>query len=183
MAIYSPLRSRRLAAQQAEATQRMIIFQLRQLTFALPLDKVHKATTYDRLYGDANGAGVLLTTYQGRELTVIDVDNKIFGQTPTVLPPLKSMMAKQSSHPDPEVGHLLVLQRADGQQIGLPIDSPPSIQSIAASAFLPLPKTDPQHGNLLCVSAAWGHVADPAAPELPQRATIFLLDATLVLID
>jgi chemotaxis signal transduction protein len=177
MAIYFPLRSRRLAAQQAEATQRMIIFQLRQSTFALPLDKVHKATTFDRLFGDANGAGVLLTTYQGRELTVIDVDNKIFGQAPTVLPPLKSMVAQQSS----QVGHLLVLQRADGQQIGLPIDSPPSIQSIAASAFLPLTATDPQHGNLLCVIAAWGNVADAAAPELPQRATIFLLDATLVL--
>ncbi len=183
MAIYSPLRSRRLAAQQAEATQRMIIFQLSQLTFALPLEKVHKATTFDWLYGDANGAGVLLTTYQGRELTVIDVGNKIFGQAPTVLPPLKSMMASPSSHADLAVGHLLVLQRADGQQIGLPIDSPPSIQSIAASAFLPLTKTDPLHGNLLCVSAAWGNVADPAAPELPQQATIFLLDATLVLTD
>jgi chemotaxis signal transduction protein len=183
MAIYSPLRSRRLAAQQAEATQRLIIFQLRQLTFALPLDKVHKATTYDRLYGDANGAGVTLTTYQGRELTVIDVDNKIFGQTPTVLPPLKSMLAKQSSHADPEVSHLLVLQREDGQLIGLPIDSPPSIQPVAASAFLPLIKTDPQHSKLLCVSAASGNIAETAAPESSQRTTIFLLDATLVLID
>jgi chemotaxis signal transduction protein len=179
MAIYSPLRSRRLAAQQAEATQRLIIFQLRQLTFALPLDRVHKATTYDRLYGDANGAGAILTTYQGRELTVIDVDNKIFGQTPTVLPPLKSMPANQSS----QVSHLLILQREDGQQMGLPIDSPPSIQSIAASAFLPLLKTDPQHGNLLCVSAAWSNVVETAASELSQRTTIFLLDATLVLID
>jgi chemotaxis signal transduction protein len=183
MAIYSPLRSRRLAAQQAEATQRLISFQLRQLTFALPLDRVHKATTYDRLYGDANGAGVTLTTYQGRELTVIDVDNKIFGQTPTVLPPLKSLLAKQSSHADLEVSHLLVLQREDGQQIGLPIDSPPSIHSVTASAFLPLAKTDPQYGNLLCVSAAVGNVAEAAAPELSQRTTIFLLDATLVLID
>jgi hypothetical protein len=183
MAIYSPLRSRRLAAQQAEATQRLIIFQLRQLTFALPLDKVHKATTYDRLYGDANGAGVLLTTYQGRELTAIDVGNKIFGQIPTVLPPLKSLMAKQSHQADPEVGHLLILQRADGQQLGLPIDSPPSIQSIAASAFLPLTKTDPRSDNLLCVSAAWDNVAEAAKPELSQRATIFLLDATLVLKD
>jgi chemotaxis signal transduction protein len=183
MAIYSPLRSRRLAAQQAEAMQRLIIFQLRQLTFALPLDRVHKATTYDRLYGDANGAGAILTTYQGRELTVIDVDNKIFGQTPTVLPSLKSIMAKQSSQADVEASHLLVLQREDGQQIGLPIDSPPSIQSIAASAFLPLTKTDPQHGNLLCVSAVWGNVVETAAPEVSQRATIFLLDATLVPID
>jgi chemotaxis signal transduction protein len=181
MAIYSPLRSRRLAAQQAEATQRLIIFQLRQLTFALPLDKVDKATTYDLLYGDANGAGVTLTTYQGRELTVIDVDNKIFGQTPTVLPPLKSLLAMQSSHADLAVGHLLVLQREDGQQIGLPIDSPPSIQSIAASAFLPLAKTDPRYGNLLCVSSASVNLTEAATTELSHRSTIFWLDAALVL--
>jgi chemotaxis signal transduction protein len=181
MAIYSPLRSRRLAAQQAEATQRLIIFQLRQSTFALPLDKVHKATTFDRLYGDANGAGVTLTTYQGRELTVIDVGNKIFGATPTVLPPLKSIIANQSNDSDLEVSHLLILQREDGQLVGLPIDSPPSIRPVAASAFSPLTTTDPQYGNLLCVSARWGEVAETAAPGLSQTTTIFLLDATLVL--
>ncbi len=183
MAIYSPLRSRRLAAQQAEATQRLIVFQLRQLTFALPLDRVHKATTSDRLYGDATGSGVTLTTYQGREITVIDVGNKIFGQTPTVLPPLKSLMAMPSSYIDLEVVHLLILQRQDGQQIGLPIDSPPSIQSVAASAFLPLAKTDPQYGNLLCVSAVSGQINDAATADLSQRKIIFWLDATLVLME
>jgi chemotaxis signal transduction protein len=177
MAIYSPLRTRRLAAQQAEATQRMIIFQLRQETCAIPLDRVSKATTFDRLYGDANHAGVTLTTHQGRELVVIDVGAKIFGDPATVFPPLKTLPVAT----DHNVSHLLMLQREDKQLIGLPIDSPPSIRSIAASAFRPLSDLDSQYSNLHCVSAISIDSSDATAQKLPQPASILLLDATLIL--
>ena len=177
MAIYSPLRTRRLAAQQAEATQRMIIFQLRQETFAIPLDQVSKATTFDRLYGDANHAGVTLTTHQGRELVAIDVGAKIFGDSATVLPPLKNLPVAV----DNNVSHLLIFQREDEQFIGLPIDSPPSIRSIAASAFRPLTDIDSQYSNLHCVSAISIDHPDAAGQKLPQPASILLLDATSIL--
>ena len=177
MAIYSPLRTRRLAAQQAVATQRMIIFQLRQETFAIPLDQVSKATTFDRLYGDANHAGVTLTTHQGRELLAIDVGAKIFGDPATVLPPLKSLPMAT----DNNVNHLLIFQREDNQLIGLPIDSSPSIRSIAASAFRPLSNIDSQYSNLHCVRAISIDRPDAAAQQLPPPASILLLDTTLIL--
>jgi chemotaxis signal transduction protein len=184
MAIYSPLRSRRLAAQQAESRQRIITFQLRQETFALPLDRMHKVTTIDRLYGDANGTGVSLTTYQGRELVAIDVGQRIFGNAPTVLPPLSSQpkstvtanstrQIEDAQSTDNLVRYLLILQCEDGNLVGMPIDSPPSIQSIAASAFHPLPAIYQQHSKIHCVSSL--------SIDLPDRPSIFLLDATLIL--
>lgn len=165
MAIYSPLRSRRLAAQQAEETERIITFQLREETFALQLNRVNQVTTLGRLYGDANDTGVSLTTYQGQELVVIDVGQQIFGQAPTVEPPAERDVEK--------VRYLLILQRENGQLVGFPIDSPPSIQSVAMSAFRPLPDIYRQHSNIHCVSCL--------SIDQPDRPAIFLLDATLIL--
>jgi chemotaxis signal transduction protein len=171
MAIYSPLRSRRLAAQQAEATQRLITFKLREETFALPLDRVQKVTTLDRLYGDANGTGVSLTTYQDRELVTIDVGVRIFGQTSPRLGAIASQTA-QSVDEGLQVRYLVILQTGDEGLIGLPIDSPPSIQSIARSAFRPIPDLYRQHSNIHCVSSL--------SIDRPDRPSIFLLDVALL---
>jgi chemotaxis signal transduction protein len=179
MAIYSPLRSRRLAAQQVEATQRLITFKLGEETFALPLDGVHKVT---KLYGDPGGTGVSLTTYQGRELVVIDVGHRIFGKAPQVLPPNPK---KGSGMVDPTrrsdlVRYLLILQsdpiaataEFDRRLVGLPIDSPPTIQSIQASAFQPLPEIYRQSSNIHCVSSF--------SIDIPDRPSIFLLDVAAI---
>jgi chemotaxis signal transduction protein len=175
MAIYSPLRSRRLAGKQVEATQRLITFKLRQETFALPLDRVHKVTTLDRLYGDPNRTGVSLTTYQGRELVAIDVAQRIFGNAPTIIPELdaESTISKERVQEHQEVRYLLILKTTADTLVGLPIDSPPSIQSIAMSAFRPLPEIYQHHSNLHCVSSL--------SVDLPDRPSIFLLDASLVI--
>jgi chemotaxis signal transduction protein len=179
MAIYSPLRSRRLAARQTEATQRLITFKLEGETFAIPLDRVHKAITLDaagerlgyRLYGDPQGTGVSLIAYQGRELVVIDVGRQIFGKAQQILPidrPKTATAVARTSMA--EVRYLLILQPEPERLIGLPIDSPPSIQSLQISAFQPLPAIYQQYRNIHCVSAM--------SLELPDRPSIFLLDVT-----
>ena len=182
MAIYSPLRSRRLAAQKTEATQRLITFKLREETFALPLTSVHKVTTIDRLYGDPHDTGISLTTYQGRELVVIDVGHRIFGKTPQVLPPSSphdrnpivtfDATATAADERAKLTRYLLILQPEPQRLVGLPIDSPPSIQSIQLSAFQPLPEIYRQHSNIRCVSSL--------SVDLPDRSAIFLLDIDLL---
>jgi chemotaxis signal transduction protein len=183
MAIYSPLRSRRLATRQTEATQRLITFKLGTETFALPLDRVRKVTTIDalgskpslgqRLYGDPNRTGVSLTTFQGRELVVIDVGQRIFGKSHSELLPTATTN-RDLAPIDPEIRYLLILQpetaatSEDRPLVGLPIDSPPSIQSIQLSAFKPLPDIYQQHSNIHCVSQM--------SIDLPDRPAIFLLD-------
>jgi chemotaxis signal transduction protein len=174
MAIYSPLRSRRLAAQQVEATQRTIVFKLGVETFAIPLADVQKVITLDRLYGDLHGTGVSLTTYQGRELVVIDVGHRIFGKPQQVLPPSpkRSPMVVESPRSSDLVRYLLILQPAPDRLVGLPIDSAPSIRSIPVSAFQPLPEIYRQHSNVHCVSAM--------SIDLPDRPSMFLLDVTSI---
>jgi chemotaxis signal transduction protein len=180
MAIYSPLRSRRLAAQQADKTKRLITFQLGREVFAVELDRVQKVTTIDRLYGDPHGTGVSLTTYQGQELVVIDVGQRIFGRSRRDLaPPIEDRVSNNAQSID-RVEYLLVLHAdlvgtatsADAQLIGLPIDSAPSVQSIPIAAFQPLPEIYRQHGNIHCVSSF--------AIELPDRPSIFLLDIAAI---
>jgi chemotaxis signal transduction protein len=184
MAIYSPLRSRRLAAKQAEATQRLITFKLGTETFALPLDRVRKVTTIDalganlgqRLYGDPNHTGVSLTTYQGQELVVIDVEHRIFGKIQSKILPSAISSSDVTAASQPEIRYLLIIQTETvdlaGARllVGLPIDSPPSIQSLQLSAFKPLPAIYQQHSNIHCVSAM--------SIDLPDRPSIFLLDVT-----
>ncbi len=166
MAIYSPLRLRRSIAQQAEARQRLITFQLQDETFALPLDRVVKVTTLERLYGNTEAICGLLTIYQGREIAAIDVGAKIFGQPPMVIPDLTTDL----------VTYLAVLQAEDDRLIGLPIDSRPSIQSIAISTFMPI--LEPI--SLQCVKSRSVRSSAPDKPNDGDRASIYLLDTFLL---
>ncbi len=168
MAIYSPIRSRRLTAKQAEATERLITFQLRHETFALPLSQVYKVTTLDRLYGDANQTGVSLTNYQGRELVAIDLAHKIFGHVYSELP-----LPTQVASDDLPVRYLLIITGEDGQLVGLPIDSAPSIQTVPSAAFHPLPDIYRHQSKIHCVSSI--------SIDTPDRPAIFLLDTALIL--
>jgi chemotaxis signal transduction protein len=188
MAIYSPLRSRRLAAQKVEATKRLITFKLGTEDFALPLDQVQKVTTLDRVYGDPDRTGVSLTTYQGRELVVVDVGYRIFGKEQQVILPSQQ---KRTSSLNPQssmdlVRYLLILHSGFSETatesrslVGLPIDSPPSIQSIQLSAFQPLPDIYRKHTNIHCVSAMSVAISAGAASPV-DRPSMFLLDATSI---
>jgi chemotaxis signal transduction protein len=190
MAIYSPLRSRRLAAQQTEATKRLITFKLGEGDFALPLDRVQKVTTLDRVYGDPDRTGVSLTTYQGRELVVIDVGHRIFGKAQQVLLPSQQTRASsRATQPDGDaIRYLLILQSESvetatglgSQLVGLPIDSPPSIQSIKLSAFQPLPEIYRKHSNIHCVSAMSVAASTGSGSQDLELPSIFLLDATSI---
>jgi hypothetical protein len=120
-----------------------------------------------RLYGDPNQTGISLTTYQGRELVVIDVGYRIFGKSELVpsTPPNSATVAEL---PAAAMRYLLILQPEPEKLIGLPIDSPPSIQSLQLSAFKPLPDIYRQQSKIHCVSAL--------SIDLPDRPSIFLLD-------
>jgi purine-binding chemotaxis protein CheW len=178
MAIHSPLRSRRLNPQKTEATQRLLTFKLRQETFALPLDRIYKVTTIDRVYGDPNRSGVGLTIYQGQELVVIDVGQRIFGDEPfdysaqSTIDSADTDSTPTSNSDRKEVKYISIVQTPDHGLIGLPMDSAPSLQSVALSAFRELPKIYTERGNIHCVSLFSIETAD--------RPPMFLLDPKLV---
>lgn len=156
MAIFSPLRSRRFAARQKEATEQILAFRLRQEWFALPIDVVQKVVLLGKVYGDPNNTGVSLTLYQERELLVIDVGHRIFGQAPS-----QDLTEEQTRY-------LLIVQNTKGDLVGLPVDSPPALRRVSQSAFKALPKAYLDRGNIQCISSK--------TIELEDGTPLFLLD-------
>jgi chemotaxis signal transduction protein len=173
MAIQSPLRARRLAAAKSiEASQRLIVFKLGREMFALPLDLVHRAIVLDKVYGDPQDTGIALTIYQGREITVIDVGKRIFSNKSTVL---DFDLGLDLLALEDVTRYGILLHTAEQRLVVLPIDSPPSIQTIRESTLRPLPEEYANRGKIRCVSSI--------AIDRADRPPIFLLDPTFLTAD
>ena len=142
MTISSSRLARRLASKKQEKKQQLITFLLGKEQFSIPIDFVDKVTTLDKVYGDPQQKGVSLTNYQGRELIVIDVAQRIFGVTDI-----------GNNQRNNEVRFLLIFKNRDNDILGLPIDSHPSIIRVPKSAFIPLPDIYLTQGNIHCISS------------------------------
>ena len=155
MAVFSPLTSRRASNRKAEATQQLIVFRLNNEGFALPIRAVQKVIPISHIYGGSQGTGVGLTLYQDQELLVIDVEHRIFRSAPSKEAPKRALPHKgKEEQPDLTLaGFLLIVQSPQGKLVGLPIDSPPSLQRVPESAFTPLTSTYMAEGNIRCASA------------------------------
>ena len=145
MAISYSRKSRRFKSHSATITQQLITFKLRQEWFALPIKSVQKVFPMGKVYGDPKGTGVSLTIYQDKELLVVDVGHRIFGETPSPNPPETGENAIQR--------FLLIVQSSQGELIGLPIDSLPALRRVPESAFTPLPEAYISEANIRCVSS------------------------------
>lgn len=159
MAVFSPLTSRRASTRAKDATQQLIVFHLEEEGFALPIRSVQKVIPMGNLYGGSQGTGLGLTLYQDQELLVINVGQRIFKNAPTRdfgQPPPQGQEKLEAQEEQPTKTaqrFLLIVQSSRLELIGLPIDSPPSLQRVPESAFTPLTATYIAEGNLQCVSA------------------------------
>lgn len=163
MPITSLLRSRRLSKRHSEATRQVITFYLCQEWFALTIESVQKVVPLGSVYGDPKNQGISLTTYQDREVVVIDVGHRIFGEKTHANSPFSS------PENDPAQRYLIVLQNFRGEVVGLPIDSQPVLKRVPVANFAPLPETYLSQGNIHCISSVMIQVAHEPA--------IFLLDS------
>lgn len=146
MAIYSPLRYRRLANRQTEKTTQFIGFRLRQEWFALPINNVYKVIPIGEIY--TVDTGINLTNYEGKEILVLDVARQIFAEA--LSSPAKIEEAKC----------LAIVISNSGDLLGLPADSPPSIFRIPESAFAALPEVYSEQGNIQSISSTIAQVGD-----------------------
>lgn len=158
------MRSRRFATHQTEITHNLITFRLRQEWFALPIQAVQKVIPMGKVYGDPKRTGISLTLYQNQELLVVDVSHRIFGETPI-------SDAKNLFYPSHE-RYLLIIENANEELVGLPIDSSPAIRRVPESAFTPLPKAYLATGNIQCISSQM--------VQIPDQPPLFLLNAEVL---
>jgi purine-binding chemotaxis protein CheW len=162
MAIFSPLRSRRFAARQAEVTQQLIAFRLRHEWFALSIHAVQKVVSMGNVYGDPRRTGVSLSLYQGQELLVVDVAQRIFGMVSVQDLEAKSLDARdpQNQTDSPQQRYLMIVQSTGGDIVGLPIDSLPVLRRVPESSVTSLPTAYLSEGNIQCVSSMMVQVGD-----------------------
>ena len=150
MAILSPLKSRRLRPHKRDTTQQMIVFQIQHEWFALPIFAVKKVVPKSDTHGGYLNSGAGLTVYDGKELLVLDIGHQVFGNISN--PPSSSTAAPVSSDDDLSQGYLLIIQSRQGELVGLPVKSSPTVRRFSQSAIVPLPSNYAARVNIQCVS-------------------------------
>ncbi len=161
MAIFSPLRNRKIGKHLAVNTRQMLVFQLQKEWFAIPIELVKQVVVLKDIYGDPDQNGISLTLYQNQEILVVDVGKRIFQ---------KSKNPEDLINDDPR--YLIVLENNKGEIVGLPIDCTPSLKRVADSAFSPLPSGYISEGNIHCVSNL--------IVESQEQKPYFLLDVEML---
>ena len=169
MAILSTLKSRRLRSHKSEKTQQIITFQIEREWFALPIFAVKRVVPKSDTHGDYHGSGAGLTVYEGKELIVLDITQQVFGSNrdrislpaipPVTSTPSPTIASTSSDSTSSQVQvstpkeYLLILRDYQGDLIGLPIESPPTVRRVPQSAIVPLPASYAARVNIQCVSS------------------------------
>lgn len=153
MAILSPLKSRRLRSHKSETTQQVIVFKIQHEWFALPIFAVKKVVPKSETHGDYQNFGAGLTVYEGKELLVIDISQQVFGNSPNppVVQPIAASTEKTPTE-QPLQEYLLIIQNRQGELVGLPVASAPTVRRFSQSAIVPLPSNYASRVNIQCVS-------------------------------
>lgn len=139
--------SRRSAKRQKhQATQQLLIFSMQQEWFALPIQAVYRVIFTEHIYGAPHGNGMGLTRYENEEIPVIDIKSRIFGEASQQNPSLNSSEVTPGRY-------LLIIQDVQGELVGIPLDSQPSLRRVPESAFTIPPSSYLAQGNIRCISA------------------------------
>ncbi|MGB3614769.1 MAG: chemotaxis protein CheW, partial [Elainellaceae cyanobacterium] len=141
----SSRRSRRL---KAEASQQLISFSIRGEAFAVPINLVNKVVTVDRVHYGLQSDGPGLVTYLDRQISVLQLGHQLFSSDVACLPG-ESTTSVQAQPPS----HMLVIQSPTYELVGLLIETQPALIRVPTSAFLPVPTTYLQSGQLRCIGA------------------------------
>ena len=144
--------SRRSASRTGNTTHQMLVFQLRQEWFALPLIAAQKVVWMGELYGASQETGISLTLYQEKELLVIDLEHRIFGRMDQhllsgITDGASSVAANTTRH------YLLLVPNLQGGIVGLAIRQQPALRRVLQTEFAPIPPVYIAEGKLRCVNA------------------------------
>ena len=127
MAITTTLRSRRLAKLEQEKTEKLLVFPLRKLWFAVSISQVSRV-------------------FQVAEIEslpdILDVDEKLF-------------LTSQSLRIQPTLeGSFMIVFKKNGNDLGILTSQPPRMQRVPSSAIQELSKADTVRTGVAHVSAA-----------------------------
>ncbi|MFQ3585904.1 MAG: hypothetical protein SNJ85_13470 [Cyanobacteriota bacterium] len=134
MALLSPLRSRRLAQQEAlRHQQKLITFQLGSYNFGLPILRAQRVLAWQDIQGELrpnSGSGIPSIRLR--------LSHRSSDEDPPIplLNPGRLLLGK---HLPFQPQALILLQRPDQQPVGLPIPTPPLLRRLPLSQLQPVP--------------------------------------------
>ena len=167
--------SRQVVRRKAQATQKLIVFCLRQERFAIPIEFAYRLIQSSEIYGQFDTTGIGFTLYRNQELFVFDIERRIFRS------PLKTLPDRINPSPDHSFPHatshetphettnafqpyLLILQNSQNELVGIFIKTQPVLRCIAQSAFVPVPPDYLTEGSIQYISAL--AIVNPTEPPL-----------------
>ncbi|MEM8805235.1 MAG: chemotaxis protein CheW [Cyanobacteria bacterium P01_G01_bin.38] len=150
MAIISPRRLRHAKTRQSKKKQQLIVFQIGQDYFALPIQAVVRVVSMGDTYGDPYKVGASVTVHQGQEMTVLDVGRHVFGEL-SQLP--RRPLAAHADEENTASGYLIIAKTLHNTLVGLPVQAQPTVRQVPLSAFTPLPLDDVVKAKIKCVSS------------------------------
>lgn len=133
--------------------QQVIVFPIEREWFALPIFAVKKVVPKSDTHGDYQTSGAGLTVYEGRELLILDISHQVFGNVPKAPEQTPSSpMAQLQESEQSDSGYLLIIHSRQGELVGLPVQSSPTVRRFAMSDIVPLPSNYAARVNIQCVS-------------------------------
>ena len=139
---------------------KLTIFNIGQLTVALPIEKVHKIINHTLIQGSGQSY-VGITHIDDCEVTVVDLHQRFFGS-----PQLEDINGK---------GYLVLLQNNQGELFSIPTTNIPTLIEVPLSGIRELPESYRRADTLEIAS----HVT--MVPQTEKPLTIFILDVNRLL--
>lgn len=172
MATYTPRRLQRSRKSSQQSFRQFLVFTIANQQFALPIESVEKVIQTPALYGDPNYRGFGLISYQGQQVTVIDVEQHLLGVAHASTVDAKTRL---------EAAHFLILLKVDqgdanSQLLGLPIEQPPQLQRLSQQTITSLPDSYLRWGDIHAVTAVSVEEAETA-----QQSPTFILEPAAVI--
>lgn len=150
MAMISPRRLRHARTRQSEKKQQLIVFQIGQDYFALPIQAVVRVVSMGNTYGDPYKVGASVTVHQGQEMAVLDVGRHVFGE---LSQPPRRPLASSAEGANPLSSYLIIAKTLHNTLVGLPVQAQPTVRQVPLSSFNPLPLDNVAKVNIQCVSS------------------------------
>ncbi|ABB56890.1 chemotaxis protein CheW [Synechococcus elongatus] len=149
MATYTPRRLQRSRNSSQQSLRQFLIFTIANQQFALPIESVGKVIQMPALYGDPNQRGFGLVSYQGQQVTVIDIEQHLLGVAHSSATAAKTRL---------ESARFLILIKIDqgntnSQLIGLPIEQSPQLQRLSEQTITSLPDSYLRWGDIHAVTS------------------------------
>ena len=117
--------------------QQLVVFELRQERFALPIQVAQRVVPLENLYAVSLCGQLGIMNINQIPVPILDIEHQIFGDRPA----------------NPNYTYVLTLDNPFGEPIGIPLHAPPLLCRVTEGAFQPIPPSYAASPTLRCVAA------------------------------